>query len=99
MGDPAVVVPVVLRADLLAVDLDGQRVQIDREIARAMRTASRPYASGGHLEQPAAENGPMLRAAQHAEATRERRLRRQSVGHDRGLRQRLVVVTPPPGLH
>ena len=37
----------------------------------------------------------MLRAAQHAEEPRERRLGRQSVGHDRVLRQRLVVVAAP----
>jgi hypothetical protein len=63
-----------------------------------MRTAPGPYASGGHLEKPVAENGPMLRAAQHADEPRESRLRRQSVGHDRVLRQRLVVVAAPPGL-
>ena len=63
-----------------------------------MPPAAGAHASARHLEEPAAKNGAMVGAAQYAKQPRERRLRRQPVGHDRVLREWCVVVDALPCL-
>jgi len=93
--DPGVVVAIVFGAGLVAVHLDGQRVDVDGQIADAVAAALRVEPPGRTLQQGTAQDRPVLRGAQHPHQSRQRGLGGEPVGHGRILRQRLAVLVRP----
>jgi hypothetical protein len=72
--------PVVLGTRLMAVDLDRQRVDVERHVALPMAAISRFETSRGTFKQEVAQDGPIVRGGKRFVQARQRGLRSESAG-------------------
>ena len=96
MEDARVVVPVVSRAGLVPVDLDGKGVDVDGHEALSVPAVRGDQPPCRHFEQCFAKDLPVLLGRERSAQARQRRLRGERVGDMGILRQRHPRLSRPP---